>query len=417
MRTNGFTWAGVEITVTEGQLSAPPSKGAGRGRDRFNNQNRTFGTQNGQNGHHTTQQNQQSRNSSLSSRITSGNNANNNNHNINNHQPQSQGRNQNRELFDAPKGPRGGGFQNNRHTNGRQSSPFNNAPAQSIIQNPSGSDLETSIAEVIRRRYNAGEKFLDLSALAADPDFQRLGISNSSAEKVFKVLFVVTEKLVFETKQKRMDMVESVSFKNNGIKNVKEILGASSTFYSIKNLDLSDNNIERIGELAPWKARFPKLEQIIISGNPVDSPNLRQELQKWYRNLKTYNMLPLQAPFDGAQQAMSTDTMTINDPSFTASLQQNIGVTGAGPNGEILNSAAHPEFADGAMFGLPEPGKPADQVIKEQLGLRLSYETGLKMKYVEEALVNCNFNLEQALIAFNDAMSNGNVPADAFLQT
>ena len=198
-------------------------------------------------------------------------------------------------------------------------------------------------------------------------------------------------------------MIESVSFKNNSLSTVKEILGASSTFYKIKNLDLSHNNITRIGDLAFWKNRFPGLERIILAGNPVDGPQTRDEVKKWYKGLQSYNLLPLDAPLTNGLETQPP----VPSPS---------PIPGAGPNGQILTPAGHPEFPDNSTFGLPLPGKPEDQIIKEQMGLKFSYETRLKMKWVEECLVTNNFDYDKALNDLNIAMSSGNVPADAFIQ-
>lgn len=267
--------------------------------------------------------------------------------------------------------------------------------------------MKQVLAEVVRKRYNAAEKFLDLSALALDPDIQKLGLTEATADKVFKALFVVCEESVFETKEKRAEMVESLSFKNNSLNSVKEVIGASSTFYNIKNLDLSENKFQKITDLTWWKNRFSRLEQIILVGNPVDSPQTRDDVKKWFKNLRGYNMQPLDAPFVGSLQPQIETVPPVPTSS---------PAPGAGPNGQILDTINHPEFPAGSTFGLPIPGKPEDQIIKEQMGLKFSYDTGLKMKWVEECLVTNNFDFEKAMNDLNVAMQNGNVPADAFIQ-
>lgn len=383
LHMDGWRWAGVDVKITQGQLSTPP-KGP-------RNQSQGFGGN---------QQSQQ-RNSSLSSRITGGPN-----HSFNNDH-RHQNKNQLPETLNAPSGPRGGGgFQQIRQPNGQTSNnPFggqrNNNPE------PVNDQLEATLGNVVRKRYNAAEKFLDLSSLATDPDIQAGGLAASSAEKVFRALFVVCEKAVFETREKRADMIQSVSFKGNGLNSVKEIIGAASTFYKIKNLDLSDNNFQKITDLTWWKNRFPGLEQIILAGNPVDSPRTRDEVRKWYKNLQTYNMQPLNAPFAGAMQP----PLETIPPVPTSS-----PAPGALQDGHIYDTTQHPEFPPGSTFGMPMPDKPADQLLKEQMGLKFSYNTGLKMKWVEECLVTNNFDYERAMNDLNVAMSNGNVPADAFIQ-
>lgn len=380
LHINGWKWAGVDVTITDGQASEAPR-----------------GPRNQQGGF-----NQNQRNGDLSSRVTGGPN----NNNFNN-------RNQSKELFNnAPSGPRGGGFQQHRQQNGNSSAnPFNQA-SNNPFNRPNdkqqpADELTQAMIEVIRSRYNAADKFLNLSELATHPTIVALGLNSREPEKVFRVLFITLEQHVFETREKRAEMIESVSFAKNGLTTVKEIIGASSTFYKIKNLDLSDNQLNKITDLTWWKSRFPDLEQIILSGNPVDSPQTRAEVRKWYRNLKGYNLLPLDAPLNGAlNNALETAPPV---PSPSPALE-------AALNGQILTPAGHPEFPPGSTFGLPVPGKPEDQVLKEQLGLKFSFETRLKMKWVEECLVTNNFDYDRAMNDLNVTLSTGNVPADAFLQ-
>lgn len=383
LHCDGWRWAGVDIGIREGQLDSAPS--APR------NQSAPSGPRGGGFGGGQ-------RNGSLSSRITDGpaNGFNN------------QNRNQPRELFgNAPSGPRGGGFQQNRQANGQASNNPFGSQSQTNSQPPQDPGLSVILEQVIRKRYDPNAKLLDLSALAMDPLIQGAQLQSSSAEKVFSALFVTLEKSVFETREKRAEMIESVSFKNNSLNTVKEIIGASTTFYSIKNLDLSDNNFKKITDLTWWKNRFPGLEQIILAGNPVDSPQTREEVKKWYRKLKTYNLQPLDAPFVGSLQPQ----LEAVPPVPTSS-----PAPGAGPNGQLLDTINHPEFPQGSTFGLPTPGKPEDLLMMEQLGLKFSYETGLKMSWVEECLKANNFDYDKALSDLNTAMQNGMVPADAFIQ-
>lgn len=373
-RLNNYRWAGIDISVVEGQLNAPPSDTR---------------HQNGPSG----QRNQTFQNNSLDSRITAGPQGN-----------SGQNRNQGRELFGAPSGPRGNST-HNRQVNGNNSSPFSQNNTTS--KGPSERErLEEVLTNVIKKRFAPVEKYLDLSALALDPDIQASGLTQSSAEKVFTALFRVCEEKVWPKFHDRRQQVESLSFKDNSLTSVKEIIAAASTFSKIKNLDLSNNRFDKITDLTWWRRRFPDLEQIILSGNPVDSAQTREEVRKWYRNLKTYNMQPLDAPFVGS----GLPKLETNPPVPTSS-----PMPGAGPNGEILTSAPHPEFPPGSMFGLPEPGKGEEQIRKEQLGLRLSFETGLKMKFVEQCLVATDFNYDLALETFHNAANEGNIPVDSYL--
>lgn len=391
MHIDGWKWAGKDISITEGQLDAPP-----RGQRNNNAPSGPRGSQSG-----FPPRNDQSQRGGLGSRITGG---------------PSHSSNQNKELFgQPPSGPRGGDrFGQKPNGNVSNANPFSQPQANPFnknAQNAPDDVLTSTLIEVIRTRYNPNDKFLNLGSLADDPIIRNANLTNSSAEKVFAAIFVLCEQRIFETKEKRAEMVETISFKGNGLTSVKEILPAASTFVMLKNLDLSDNKFSNIRDLTWWRKRFPRLEQIILSGNPVDSPQTRDEVKTWYRNLKTYNMQPLDAPWVGANGPAGLNALEVNPPVPTSS-----PAPGAGPNGQILSTQGHPEFQPGDTFGLPVPGKPEEQVMKEQLGLKFSYETRLKMTFVEQCLTANQFDYDKAMNVLNDAIAAGNVPADAFLQ-
>lgn len=390
MHIDGWRWAGKDISITEGQLDAAP-KGP-------RNNSVPSGPRTSQPGFQS--RNDQSQRGGLSSRITGGSG-----HNSN----------QNKELFgQPPSGPRGDRFGQKPNGNTSNANPFNQTQANPFNKNAQSTpdDAVTSaLIDLIRARYNPNDKFLNLGSLAEDPAIHAANLNTSSAEKVFAAIFVLCEQRIFETREKRAEMVQTISFKGNGLNSLKEILPAASTFVKTKNLDLSDNKFSNIRDLTWWKKRFPDLEQIILSGNPVDSPQTREEVKTWYRHLKTYNMQPLDALWVGANGPAVPNQLEVNPPVPTSS-----PAPGAGPNGQILSTQGHPEFEPGSTFGLPVPGKPEDQVIKEQMGLKFSYETRLKMTYVEQCLTANQFDYDKAMNALNDAYTSGNVPADAFLQ-
>lgn len=381
LHVNGFQWAGTNVNITEGQAAAPPPPRGPRSQGGFN---------------------QNQRNGDLSSRITGGPNGNFNHQN----------RNQQKELFgNPPSGPRGGGFQQNRQQNGTSNnSPFTQSNSSPFAQNnqqqsrDAPDEAQQALIQVIRNRYNAAQKFLNLSELATDPAIQQAGLDQMPAEKVFKALFAVLEQHVFETREKRAEMIETVSFAKNNLTTVKDIIGASSTFYKIKNLDLSENKFDKINALTWWKSRFPDLEQIMLAGNPVDGPQTRAEVQRWFKKLKTYNMQPLDAQLPTA----TMNGLEVNPPVPTPSpAPQSIP--------DLARPEGHPEFGPGSDFGLPMPNKPQDLWQKEQIGLRLSYATRLKMVWVEKLLLSNDFNYDNALTEFNNAMNQGQVPHEAFL--
>ncbi|KAK5941199.1 nuclear mRNA export, poly(A)+RNA binding protein [Knufia obscura] len=385
LHCDGWRWAGVDIKITEGQLdSVPPSS-------RNSSVSIPSGPRGGGFG-------SDSRNGSLSSRITGGPTNSFNNQN----------RNQSKELFDnAPSGPRNGSFSQNRQPNGQASNNTFGSQNRITPQEAPTPALSATLEQVIRNRYDPNSKLLDLSALAMDPLIQAADLQSASAEKVFGALFITLEKSVFETREKRAEMIESVSFKNNSLSSVKEIIGAGTTFYSVKNLDLSDNNFQKITDLTWWKNRFPGLEQIILAGNPVDSSQTREDVKKWYRKLKTYNLQPLDAPFVGTLQPPQPAAMPPVPTSSPA--------PGAGPNGQLLDTTNHPEFPQGSTFGQPTIGKTEDLLMMEQMGLKFSYETGLKMQWVQECLKANNWDYDKAINDLKLTVQNGSLPQEAFI--
>lgn len=399
---DGWRWAGKDIKITQGQLDAQPQNL----QNPRNNSSAPSGPRNSQSGFPP--RNGQPQRGGLASRVTGGPN---NNFSQNQPQPQNQGK----ELFgQPPSGPRGGRFgqQPNGNVSNSNTNPFGKPQSNSYPNNnnkPASDDgVSNILIELIRGRYQPNNKFLDLGNLASDPAIQAANLHTQNAEKVFAAIFVLCEKRIFETREKRTEMVEAISFKGNGLKSLKEILPAASTFVQTKALDLSDNNFSQMRDITWWKKRFPRLEQIILSGNPVDSPQTREEVKTWYPNLQTYNLQPLNAPWTGANGA--PNQMEINPPVPSSS-----PIPGAGPNGIIMTAQDHPEFPPGSTFGLPVEGKSEEQVIKEQMGLKFSYETHLKIALTEECLTANNWDYDKAMIHLNNLFSAGSIPADAFL--
>jgi TAP C-terminal domain len=262
---------------------------------------------------------------------------------------------------------------------------------------PGKSEIESVLNEIIHKRYNAQEKYLTFEALATEPLMQQSGLSAQSAAKVFSAIFTVCEK-VFETPAKRRDMVASVSLSNNGLKTVQDVIALSATFPQLKNLDLSNNQINEVGDMRFWRNAFRGLEHLILSGNPIDhKPQAKQQLTRWYRNMRLMNNAPLQA--NAAGMALDAGNEIKRAPSPA----------------QPLPTQSHPEFPEGSTFGLPQPGKADDILVKEQMGLRFSFETRLKMQWVEQCLSANNFDYDKAMRNLQELSEAGQVPADAFL--
>ncbi|OJD18922.1 hypothetical protein AJ78_01108 [Emergomyces pasteurianus Ep9510] len=78
-----------------------------------------------------------------------------------------------------------------------------------------------------------------------------------------------------------------------------------------------------------------------------------------------------------------------------------------------VTQRVHPEAKDG--FGLPTPGKPDEQLRKEQIVLETSFRTKMTLAYSEMALSGNNWDMEAALKNFEELKVQGKLPPDAFL--
>jgi hypothetical protein len=262
-------------------------------------------------------------------------------------------------------------------------------------QEPNSQELQAILIEIIRERYNAQEKYLTFESLSTDQRIQASGLSTYPPTKVFSALFICCEK-VFETPAKRKDMVVSVSLRGNNLRTVQPVIALSATFPQLKNLDLSNNQLGDVGDIRFWRNSFRSLEHLIISDNPIDSkPQEKQKLARWYRSMKMMNGEPIQP------NAMTLDSA--NDINRAPSPAQ------------ALPTQSHPEFPEGSTFGLPQPGKSEEVLLKEQMGLRFSFETRLKMSWVEQCLGANNFDYDKAMLNLQQLVEAGEVPADAFL--
>ena len=319
-----------------------------------------------------------------------------------------------------PSGPRGS------HNNGRAFGSSNiptTADTSMNSQAPAGGEkqqLEAILTNVVRKRYNAAEKYLTLESLSSDPDIIAAGLTTSSASKVFTAIFTMCEKFVFETPAKRRDMVASVSLSSNGLTTVGDIIALNSTFPNLQNLDLSNNNLKDGGDFKYWRNGMRNLEHLIITGNPIDNnPVEKEKLTRWWRKLKMINNQPI-------THGAANNNNNNNTTTAGGALANTLGVTNtpgrtASPAipFAFANTArptqGHPEFPADSMFGLPEPGKSAEQLQKEQMGLRFSFETKLKMQMTEQCLVANEWNYDLALKNLGELVDGGGIPVDAFL--
>ena len=145
---------------------------------------------------------------------------------------------------------------------------------------------------MLERRYNVEQKLLDLSTLGTDPEFMGTGILETRARKTkfFQALMSVISKQ-FKTTAQRREAFLSVSLANNGLPDVSSVTSLAQTLPDILNLDLSNNDFKSTIALRPWSRRFPSLDILLLSGNPMEiqQPDYQQDIIKWYRTLRMLN--------------------------------------------------------------------------------------------------------------------------------
>jgi nuclear RNA export factor len=138
------------------------------------------------------------------------------------------------------------------------------------VNNPSvgggGAKINTIeiLRGVLRSRYNAQSKMLDLQSLQNDPTVVSNGLfsNNNMASKFFMALMKVAEQEKF--------VVESVNMSGNNIDDYsKWVSELALTFPDVKNIALSNNNIKKIAFFEKLKNKFTSLRELIIQGNPL----------------------------------------------------------------------------------------------------------------------------------------------------
>ncbi|KAK6379707.1 nuclear mRNA export, poly(A)+RNA binding protein [Exophiala oligosperma] len=306
--------------------------------------------------------------------------------------PRGQFQNQSSQPPSGPRGP------------GRNYQPPNTRDTRRT-NDPVTAEVENIIVSVIHKRYNAGDKHLILNLLSEEPDLINAGLVVSEPTKLYKAIFALCESRIWETLPKRKEAVLSVSLRDNYFQTIHDTLPLANAFPHIQNLDLANNALQDLEALKFRKNQFSNLQHIILSGNPVASkPDTLNTLLKLYPNLKFYNNEPIQ-----------------NDAAVDVQPQQPVFGGGAvqpvqpQPQPGTEPTQAHPEFPPGSTFGVATPDKPADVLLKEQMGLQFSFETKLKMQWVENCLSANNWDYQTAMANFAQLKAQGQIPADAYI--
>lgn len=188
---------------------------------------------------------------------------------------------------------------------------------------PGGSKTEQTrdlIKGVLERRYNIENKFLDLSTLRQDEKLKEQAVFNvkSTASKFFPAMMRVLEG-AFETPKDKDDAVLSVSLADNELTDLTAMSSLSQTLPKLKNLDLSNNKFEKLSQLSVWKKRFLNLEQLILSGNPLEQmePDYANQVIQWYPNLRSLNGIQVRTEEDIANRSKTPDLpFPIRSPAF-----------------------------------------------------------------------------------------------------
>jgi nuclear RNA export factor len=164
-----------------------------------------------------------------------------------------------------------------------------------VFKSKKSEEVKKKLTDILSRRYNAEQKFLDLSNLVLEPELKELGVTDMAKhQNIFSVLMVICDE-TFRTPKDKVEAVVSISIANNNLSRVGPAREVSNTFPGLKNLDLSNNQISSIGDLLPFRHKFKHLEHIILTGNPIETkvPQYKKEIIRMYPALQLINTVQL----------------------------------------------------------------------------------------------------------------------------
>jgi nuclear RNA export factor len=141
---------------------------------------------------------------------------------------------------------------------------------------------------VLSRRYDINNKVLNLTNICAEPEFQGWGLGQSLYDnpRFIKVLCAMCED-AFKTPEERAAGISGIQLAGNSLGSLNIVKPFVWTFPDLLNLDLSNNNISKVDQLAPIR-KYSKLQHIILTGNPIEqhNPDFRNTLIRWFPQLK-----------------------------------------------------------------------------------------------------------------------------------
>ncbi|KAI5240709.1 hypothetical protein E4T43_05924 [Aureobasidium subglaciale] len=197
------------------------------------------------------------------------------------------------------------------------------------IERASAQDLDTGVSKestiamlkgVLARRYNVEIKLLDLSALGVDPDLKAAQIfdSSSTTGKFFPALMKVLDQQ-FKNAAEKHEAITSVSLANNQLTSVAPVTTLAQTLPQLINLDLSNNAFKDLTGIEAWRRKFPKLDHLIVSGNPLEQaePDYAAKLMAWYPKLRLLNTLQVRSDQEAEKGRRVIDMpFPIKGPNF-----------------------------------------------------------------------------------------------------
>ncbi|KAL8802223.1 MAG: hypothetical protein Q9182_003943 [Xanthomendoza sp. 2 TL-2023] len=165
-------------------------------------------------------------------------------------------------------------------------------------------DLDSSktavFTAVLTDRYDAANKLLRLDRLGDDLRLQEIGTWDPNAMRpkrtdFFQGLMRFCEKeSVFANRAVKAEKVQSISLANNDLTTMGPVIDLAKAFPDIRNLDLSNNRLENLKALEPFRSKFKNLEWLILSPNPIapnplDATAHAGTILKWFPSLRTLN--------------------------------------------------------------------------------------------------------------------------------
>ncbi|KAF8469511.1 hypothetical protein BDZ91DRAFT_792309 [Kalaharituber pfeilii] len=202
-----------------------------------------------------------------------------------------------------------------------------------MAANPRPSEKSETIKileQVLAQRYNPVTKMLDLSRLGEDLTLRQTGFFDlaSTTSKMFPALMLVADRK-FESAADKREAVVSVSLAYNNLKDIRVVSSLAATFPELKNLSLEGNLIPSWKDLDNWRHKFRKLEQLILSGNPiVATEGYKDEAMRRYPMLQMLDGVMLDRPAIKIGVAQPSSVPSQNVAPIAMGADTNIQTTG-----------------------------------------------------------------------------------------